>query len=67
MTWRPSSTTAWTRSAPTASSLDGDWPVCRLGAELGQWIDALKQIVRSSTPVEQRKLFHDNAAAFYRV
>jgi predicted TIM-barrel fold metal-dependent hydrolase len=45
----------------------GDWPVCTLGAELGQWIDALKTIVRDRPATEQRKLFHDNAVKFYRL
>jgi L-fuconolactonase len=44
-----------------------DWPVCRTGAELGEWIAALKQIVAQRPAVQQRKLFHDNAQAFYRV
>jgi L-fuconolactonase len=44
-----------------------DWPVCRLGAELGAWISALQQIVRDRPEDQQRKLFHDNAQKFYRV
>jgi L-fuconolactonase len=44
-----------------------DWPVCRVGAELGQWIAALQQIVAERPADHQRKLFHDNAQAFYRV
>lgn len=43
----------------------GDWPVCRLRATYGQWVDALKWIVRDRTPEFQRKLFHDNAVKFY--
>jgi L-fuconolactonase len=44
-----------------------DWPVCRLGAELAQWVQALKELVRSRSENEQRKLFHDNAQRIYRV
>jgi L-fuconolactonase len=45
-----------------------DWPVCRTGgAELGQWIAALQGIVKDRPEAERRKLFHDNAQAFYRV
>lgn len=44
-----------------------DWPVCRMGAELGQWIAALKEIIATRPAAEQRKLLHDNAQAFYRV
>jgi L-fuconolactonase len=45
----------------------GDWPVCTRRATLGQWVNALKQIVRSRSREEQRKLFHDNAAKVYGV
>jgi predicted TIM-barrel fold metal-dependent hydrolase len=43
----------------------GDWPVCTAVATLRQWVGALRQIV--TDPVQQRKLFHDNAARFYRL
>lgn len=45
----------------------GDWPVCLRGAPLGQWIDALKAVVATRPPAEQRRLFHDNAVAFYEL
>ena len=44
-----------------------DWPVCRMGAELGQWIAALHEIVKNRPETERRKLLHDNAKGFYRV
>lgn len=43
----------------------GDWPVCTERATLRQWIEALKTIVRHRPGAEQRRLFHDNAVAFY--
>ncbi len=43
----------------------GDWPVCKLGASFAQWVNGLKQIVSSRPEAEQKKLFHDNAIAFY--
>jgi L-fuconolactonase len=43
----------------------GDWPVCLVRAPLAQWIDALKQIVSTRPPAEQRKLWSENAKAFY--
>lgn len=43
----------------------GDWPVCTLRATFRQWVDALKWIVKSDPPANQRKLFHDNAVKFY--
>lgn len=44
-----------------------DWPVCTRGAELREWVAALKQIVSSRPIAEQRKLFAENAMAFYRL
>jgi predicted TIM-barrel fold metal-dependent hydrolase len=43
----------------------GDWPVCTLAASYRQWVEALRAIVGSRSETDQRKLFHDNAAAFY--
>lgn len=43
----------------------GDWPVCTLTATIESWFNALKWIVRERSDTFQRKLFHDNAHAFY--
>ena len=45
----------------------GDWPVCTLGAEATyrSWAEALRAIIAGRSETEQRKLLHDNAAAFY--
>lgn len=43
----------------------GDWPVCTLAATYRQWVEALRQIVADRDLIERRKLFHDNAEAFY--
>lgn len=45
----------------------GDWPVCTLRAELGQWIDCLAEIVKDCSEMDRAKLFHDNAVAFYKL
>lgn len=45
----------------------GDWPVCTLAASYREWLTALRQIVADRPEADQRKLFHDNAAAFYRI
>ena len=42
-----------------------DWPVCTLGAPLAEWVGALQTVVGSWSETDRRKLFHDNAAAFY--
>jgi len=43
----------------------GDWPVCTLRASLAEWVTAIRSIVAGRKVSEQRKLFHDNAVAFY--
>lgn len=43
----------------------GDWPVCTRTATFRQWVEALQTIVRDWPQADQRRLFHDNAAAFY--
>ena len=45
----------------------GDWPVCNLGSSFAGWVTCLKSIVKGSSAADQRKLFHDNAAKFYRI
>jgi predicted TIM-barrel fold metal-dependent hydrolase len=45
----------------------GDWPVCTLAAQYGQWVGALKEIVHDLPVADQRKLFHDNANSFYEL
>ncbi len=44
-----------------------DWPVCMRAATMRQWVEALKAIVAERPAAEQRKLFHDNAVAFYGI
>jgi L-fuconolactonase len=45
----------------------GDWPVCTRTATLRQWVEALRQIVWDRNPIDNRKLFHDNALKVYRL
>lgn len=45
----------------------GDWPVCLLGAKLGQWIEALKTIVAERSAEDQQKLWSGNAQRFYKL
>ena len=52
---------------PDRVMFGGDWPVCTLAATYRQWVEALKAIVKDRKEEEQRKLFHDNAVAFYRL
>ncbi|HLW65336.1 MAG TPA: amidohydrolase family protein [Gemmataceae bacterium] len=52
---------------PERVMFGGDWPVCTLAATYRQWVEALKSIVKERPPEEQKKLFYDNAAKFYRL
>lgn len=45
----------------------GDWPVCTKTATLREWIEALQAIVAHWSEADRRRLFHDNAAAFYEL
>jgi predicted TIM-barrel fold metal-dependent hydrolase len=52
---------------PERVMFGGDWPVCTLAATFKQWVDALRTVVANRPAIEQQKLFHDNAAQFYRL
>jgi predicted TIM-barrel fold metal-dependent hydrolase len=52
---------------PDRVMFGGDWPVCTLAATYRQWVEALRSIVRERPAEDQKKLFHDNAQAFYRL
>ena len=43
----------------------GDWPVCNLGADLGAWTAALREIVSERPREEQARLFAGNAGGIY--
>ena len=43
----------------------GDWPVCNLGASLGEWAKALREIVSGRSEEEQEKLLAGNAERLY--
>ena len=45
----------------------GDWPVCLRNMPIDQWIEMLKEVGFRRSLADQRKLFHDNAAAFYEL
>ena len=44
-----------------------DYPVARLQMTFDAIYDSFKQIVADFSEHEQRALFHDNAARFYRI
>jgi predicted TIM-barrel fold metal-dependent hydrolase len=44
-----------------------DWPVCLIGMPLRDWVGLLTAVVAGRPQTDRRKLFHDNAAAFYEL
>jgi L-fuconolactonase len=45
----------------------GDWPVCLLSSPVRRWFDTLSDALSGCSDDELKKLFHDNAIAFYRL
>ena len=45
----------------------GDWPVAFQATEYPRWVETLDWAIEGCTDKELKKLFRDNAAAFYRL
>ena len=45
----------------------GDWPVAAQAADYPRWVETLEWALEGCTDEELKKLFHDNALAFYRL
>jgi L-fuconolactonase len=45
----------------------GDWPVVTLAGTFKEWLTAVREIIADQPEANQRKLLHDNAAAFYGI
>ena len=45
----------------------GDWPVVNLAAGFRQWVDMLDRIVAGTADADARRLYRDNAVAWYRL
>jgi L-fuconolactonase len=45
----------------------GDWPVSELATRYLRWVALVDAVTSRASPVERRKLFRDNATAFYRL
>ena len=43
-----------------------DWPVCRLGGDIGRWIDATRALLEGCSADEQAALLNKNAQRLYR-
>ncbi|CAM2146635.1 L-fuconolactonase [Pararobbsia alpina] len=44
-----------------------DWPVCRLGGDIGRWIEATRALLEGCSADEQAALLSKNAQRLYRV
>jgi predicted TIM-barrel fold metal-dependent hydrolase len=45
----------------------GNWPVCNMTANLGLWVEIIKEIVARESVGNQEKLFAGNAERIYRL
>jgi L-fuconolactonase len=45
----------------------GDWPVSELATSYRRWVDLVDRVAAAASPVEQRRLYRDNAITFYRL
>ncbi len=45
----------------------GDWPVAAQATTYPRWVETLEWAVTGASPTQLKKLFHDNAIAFYRL
>jgi L-fuconolactonase len=45
----------------------GDWPVCTQAVSLPDWVALLDEALSGASEAELRRLYRDNATAFYRL
>ena len=45
----------------------GDWPVSELATSYRRWVDLVDLVVAGASIGEKRRLYRDNAIAFYRL
>jgi L-fuconolactonase len=45
----------------------GDWPVSELATTYKRWVDVVDAVIARASNAEKRKLYRDNAIAFYRL
>jgi len=44
-----------------------NWPVCLKSVTIQKWMEMLREMTAKRGAAYQQKLFHDNAAKWYRV
>ncbi|MEM8852114.1 MAG: amidohydrolase family protein [Pseudomonadota bacterium] len=45
----------------------GDWPVLTLASDYPRWVESVDRVVAGASSEDTRKLYRDNAIAFYRL
>ena len=45
----------------------GDWPVLTLAGDYARWVDVVDRVVAGAPEADRRRLYRDNAIAFYRM
>ncbi len=64
---RPAVETALEFFGPKRLMFGSDWPVCLLAASYERVLEVFQTLTRNLSDNERRLIFHDNAAAFYRL
>lgn len=44
-----------------------DWPVCTVAVEYRRWLEVVQEAAKGASAAEQRRLFRETAARFYRL
>ncbi len=70
--WTPEQVKPYVSHAINAFGFDrvmfgGDWPVLTLASDYATWVRMVDEVVAGASASEKRKLFNENAKAFYRL
>jgi L-fuconolactonase len=70
--WKPEQVKPYVAHAIKAFGFErvmfgGDWPVLTLASDYATWVGLVDEVVAGAKPTEKRKLFCENAKAFYRI
>ena len=71
-TWREAEVAPYVAHAIDCFGFDrvmfgGDWPVSELATTYRRWVDLVDSVVAGASEGERRRLYRDNAIAFYRL
>jgi L-fuconolactonase len=71
-TWREADVAPYVAHAIECFGFDrvmfgGDWPVSELATTYRRWVDLVDSVIAGASAGERRRLYRDNAIAFYRL